>query len=166
MAVSMVVFVLAYVFVMRILYKSSGFLADWLPRLLMSKEQNGSHLKDTIIQLKNEQMKISAQDEFARYMRLERKIKKLNEELSQIVKQRSEKITVRSKILTAIFMGLLGVCHMAFVFVYRKEPVVLLPVQWFYPLNRILAFPTGIPGAVGLPCWIVTSNKIISTVLF
>lgn len=35
---------------------------------------------------------------------------------------------------------------MAFVFVYRKEPVVLLPVQWFYPLNRILAFPTGIPG--------------------
>nr|XP_058967082.1 guided entry of tail-anchored proteins factor 1-like isoform X1 [Pocillopora verrucosa] len=107
MAVSMVVFVLAYVFVMRILYKSSGFLADWLPRLLMSKEQNGSHLKDTIIQLKNEQMKISAQDEFARYMRLERKIKKLNEELSQIVKQRSEKITVRSKILTAIFMGLL-----------------------------------------------------------
>ncbi|RMX58490.1 hypothetical protein pdam_00010772 [Pocillopora damicornis] len=166
MAVSMVVFVLAYVFVMRILYKSSGFLADWLPRLLMSKEQNGSHLKDTIIQLKDEQMKISAQDEFARYMRLERKIKKLNEELSQIVKQRSEKITVRSKILTAIFMGLLGVCHMAFVFVYRKEPVVLLPVQWFYPLNRILAFPTGIPGAVGLPCWIVTSNKIISTVLF
>lgn len=162
----MVVFVLAYVFVMRILYKSSGFLADWLPRLLMSKEQNGSHLKDTIIQLKNEQMKISAQDEFAQYMRLERKIKKLNEELSQIVKQRSEKITVRSKILTAIFMGLLGVCHMAFVFVYRKEPVVLLPVQWFYPLNRILAFPTGIPGAVGLPCWIVTSNKIISTVLF
>ncbi|XP_027056255.1 tail-anchored protein insertion receptor WRB-like isoform X1 [Pocillopora damicornis] len=107
MAVSMVVFVLAYVFVMRILYKSSGFLADWLPRLLMSKEQNGSHLKDTIIQLKDEQMKISAQDEFARYMRLERKIKKLNEELSQIVKQRSEKITVRSKILTAIFMGLL-----------------------------------------------------------
>lgn len=83
-----------------------------------------------------------------------------------LVKQRSEKITVRSKILTAIFMGLLGVCHMAFVFVYRKEPVVLLPVQWFYPLNRILAFPTGIPGAVGLPCWIVTSNKIISTVLF
>lgn len=82
------------------------------------------------------------------------------------MKQRSEKITVRSKILTAIFMGLLGVCHMAFVFVYRKEPVVLLPVQWFYPLNRILAFPTGIPGAVGLPCWIVTSNKIISTVLF
>ncbi|CAH3120932.1 unnamed protein product [Pocillopora meandrina] len=166
MAVSMVVFVLAYVFVMRILYKSSGFLADWLPRLLMSKEQNGSHLKDTIIQLKNEQMKISAQDEFARYIRLEREIKKLNEKLSQIVKQRSEKITVRSKILTAIFMGLLGVCHMAFVFVYRKEPVVLLPVQWFYPLNRILAFPTGIPGAVGLPCWIVTSNKIISTVLF
>lgn len=162
----MVVFVLAYVFVMRILYKSSGFLADWLPRLLISKEQNGSHLKDTIIQLKNEQMKISAQDEFARYMRLERNIKKLNEELSQIVKQRSEKITVRSKILTAIFMGLLGVCHMAFVLVYRKEPVVLLPVQWFYPLNRILAFPTGIPGAVGLPCWIVTSNKIISTVLF
>ena len=35
---------------------------------------------------------------------------------------------------------------MAFVFVYRKEPVVLLPVQWFYPLNRILAFPTGILG--------------------
>lgn len=95
----------------------------------MSKEQNGSHLKDTIIQLKDEQMKISAQvkwrlsmlnklpsshecplfseisnkevcyvglakvswvtsiffqDEFARYIRLERKIKELNEELSQI----------------------------------------------------------------------------------
>ena len=39
-----------------------------LPRLLMSKEQNGSHLKDTIIQLKNEQMKISAQVKWRLFM--------------------------------------------------------------------------------------------------
>ncbi|PFX28738.1 tail-anchored protein insertion receptor WRB-like isoform X1 [Stylophora pistillata] len=166
MAVSMVLFVFVYVFVMRILYKSSGFLADWLPRLLMSKRQNKSHVKDTITELKNEQIKINAQDEFAQYMRLDRKIKKLTEELSQTVKQRSEKILQIRKILTVIFMGLLGICHITFLMLYRKEPVVLLPVEWFYPLNTILAFPTGIPGAVGLPCWIVTSNKIISTVLF
>ena len=34
----------------------------------MSKEQNGSHLKDTIIQLKNEQMKISAQVKWRLFM--------------------------------------------------------------------------------------------------
>lgn len=82
------------------------------------------------------------------------------------MKQRSEKILQIRKILTVIFMGLLGICQITFLMLYRKEPVVLLPVEWFYPLNTILAFPTGIPGAVGLPCWIVTSNKIISTVLF
>ncbi|XP_020601061.1 tail-anchored protein insertion receptor WRB-like isoform X2 [Orbicella faveolata] len=165
MAISMVVFVFLYVFLMRILYKTFRLLAEWLPGVWMGEEQNQQHLRGTIMQLKSEQLRISAQDEFARYMRLQRQINKLSEELSQLVKQRGGKVSRRRKILTAIFMGILAVCHMAFLFTYRKDPVVVLPAEWFHPLNSILAFPTGITGAIGLPCWIVTSNKIISTVL-
>ncbi|KAL9968920.1 hypothetical protein ACROYT_G021070 [Oculina patagonica] len=144
----------------------SGILAEWLPGVLTGEEQNTKHVRDTIIQLKSEQLRISAQDEFARYMRLQRQINKLSEELSQLVKQRASKILRRRKILTAICMGLLAACHIAFLFTYRKDPVVVLPVEWFHPLNTILAFPTGIVGAIGLPCWIITSNKIISSVLY
>jgi len=117
------------------------------------------------MQLKSEQLKISAQDEFAQYMRLQRQLNKLNEEFSQLVKQRGSKVSRRRKILTVILLGVMAACHIAFLVTYRKDPVVVLPVEWFHPLNSILAFPTGIAGAIGLPCWIVTSNKIISTVL-
>ncbi|KAJ7385804.1 hypothetical protein OS493_013838 [Desmophyllum pertusum] len=131
-----------------------------------AEEQNEKHMKDRIIQMKSEQVMISAQDEYARYIRLQRQINKLTEELSQLVKQRSEKATRRRKILTAICMGLLALCHISFLLTYRKDPVIVLPMEWFHPLNTILAFPTGVAGAIGLPCWIITSNKIISTVLF
>jgi len=129
-------------------------------------DKREKEIKDTIIQLKNDQLKISAQDEFAKYMRLDRKINQLNGEHSRLVKQRSDKLTRRRRMSTALCSGLLVVCHITFLFTYRKEPVAVLPVEWFYSLNSILAFPTGAAGVIGLPCWIITSNSIISAALF
>lgn len=162
----MVVFVFGYVFVMRILYKLSRLLANWLTVVLTGVGKKEKELEETIIQLKSEQFKISPQDEFAKYMRIDRKINQLNGEHSQLVKERNGKLSRRRRMLSAICIALLVICHIAFLVTYRKEPVTVLPVEWFHPLNSILAFPTGIAGAVGLPCWIVTSNNIISMVLF
>lgn len=39
-----------------------------------------------------------------------------------------------------------GVCHIAFLIKYRRVPVTVLPEEWFYPVNAILAFPTGMAG--------------------
>jgi len=96
MAISMVVFVFLYVFLMRILYKTSRLLAEWvrnlslwvitlfiwcisrvracnilvlsfirccskLPDVRTGEEQNQQHLRGTTMQLKSEQLRISAQ---------------------------------------------------------------------------------------------------------
>ncbi|CAH3191667.1 unnamed protein product [Porites evermanni] len=166
MAASMVVFVFAYVLVMKILYKLSRLVADWLAAISTGVAKRENELKETIIQLKSDQLKISVQDEFAKYMRIDRKVNQLNREHSQLAKERTVKLSWRQRILKAICIGLLGMCHLAFLFMYRKDPVTVLPVEWFYPLNSILAFPTGVSGAIGLPCWIITSNTIISMTLF
>ena len=41
-----------------------------------------------------------------------------------------------------------GVCHIAFLIKYRRVPVTVLPEEWFYPVNAILAFPTGMAGKI------------------
>lgn len=98
-------------------------------------------------------------------MRLDRKINKLSEERSKLAKHTSDKLSYTRKILQAICIGILGVCHIVFLIKYRRVPVTVLPEEWFYPVNAILAFPTGMAGAIGLPCWIVASNSIISRMI-
>lgn len=161
----MLVLVFCYVLMMRILYKLSRLLVDWLAGILIGADKRMKEIEETIIQLKANQSKIRAQDEFAKYVRLERKINQLTGEHSELVKKRNSKFSGRRMILRAVCTGLLVVGHIAFLIRYRKEPVAFLPKEWFYPLNSILAFPTDIAGAVGLPCWVITSNNIISKTL-
>ncbi|XP_068698047.1 guided entry of tail-anchored proteins factor 1-like [Montipora capricornis] len=162
MAASLLLFVFIYVFLMRIVYKLSRVLADWLAGFLTAADRREMEIKDVIIVLKNDQSKIRPQDEFAKYMRLDRKINQLTEDLSRLAKQTSDKLAYTRRILALICFGILGICHLVFLMKYRMQPVAVLPVEWFYPINSILAFPAGVAGAIGLPCWIVASNSIIS----
>ena len=34
------------------------------------------------------------------------------------------------------------------IFMYKNDPLILLSPDWFIPLNRFIAFPTGVPGNV------------------
>lgn len=165
MAVSMLVFVFMYVLLVRIVYKLSGVLTKWLAGFLIAVDKREAEITDMIIQLKNDQSKLKPQDEFANYMRLDRKINKLTEERSKLAKHTGDKLSYTRKILQTICIGILGVCHIAFLIKYRRVPVTVLPEKWFYPVNAILAFPTGMAGAIGLPCWIVVSNNIISRMI-
>ncbi|XP_032227497.1 guided entry of tail-anchored proteins factor 1 isoform X2 [Nematostella vectensis] len=105
----------------------------------------------------------SSWDEFARFVRLKRKIDKVSEDLIEKAKSRNEKIGKQQRSLKGIFLMCLFAVHIVFLVTYRKTPIVQLPEPWFSPLHSIISFPTGTIGAIGLPFWMVTCNQIVSS---
>ncbi|XP_034238217.1 guided entry of tail-anchored proteins factor 1-like [Thrips palmi] len=119
--------------------------------------QETNHLRDIreeISAVRTEMSKISMMDEFAKHARLQRKLIKLQDEL------KSEKMIVSStklkyKVLIGsgayVSMGL-GMLLMAYVF--RSEPVLILPDKWLSPFSWIISWPCEFEGAVSTLFWI------------
>ncbi|EDO32250.1 predicted protein [Nematostella vectensis] len=159
----MTVFCFVYVLLMRTVFKSLLAASSWIPKLLNKPTSGEQTSIDELKSMKAEQAIISPQDEFARFVRLKRKIDKVSEDLIEKAKSRNEKIGKQQRSLKGIFLMCLFAVHIVFLVTYRKTPIVQLPEPWFSPLHSIISFPTGTIGAIGLPFWMVTCNQIVSS---
>ncbi|KXJ17073.1 Tail-anchored protein insertion receptor WRB [Exaiptasia diaphana] len=157
----MTVFVFVYVFTIRAIYKVLSKLSgkicnqycQWSPEEQALIEEQKCLIVD--------QQQINPQDEFPKYARLQRKIDGIKEKIKNYESTRKESMgryKMLSKIGVLVFV--IGI-HLSFLVTFRKEPVIVLPQHWFFPFQKVLSFPTAIPGALGLPCWMVTCNKLI-----
>ncbi|RZF39160.1 hypothetical protein LSTR_LSTR005788 [Laodelphax striatellus] len=125
------------------------------PILAVLCRENSSHrgLKQEILNLQNEISKISMNDEFAKYARLQRKLNSLKTEMESKVSQRlQEKFKVKFFVTSSVQV-LLGLITVVFLWMYRHEPVLVVPEAWLSPIAPFISFPTSIEGAVGLPFW-------------
>ncbi|KAG8896011.1 GET complex subunit get1 [Tulasnella sp. 417] len=98
-------------------------------------------LKTSILNTKKELLETSAQDQFAKWAKLRRKIDK---ELAELEKLNSElgsaKTAFSLKFNTAIWIFTTG-AQMVLGWWYRKTPVFYLPKGWFGPFTWWLSLP-------------------------
>uniref|UniRef100_A0A3Q2QQM3 Guided entry of tail-anchored proteins factor 1 n=1 Tax=Fundulus heteroclitus TaxID=8078 RepID=A0A3Q2QQM3_FUNHE len=117
-----------------------------------------SEMRSEIQQMKKEQSSISMMDEFARYARLERKINKTTDKLKTHGKTNTRSHADQFKWNIVKQAALM----VSLIWKYYSDPVTVVPSKWIAPVERLVAFPTGVAGGVGITCWLVVCNKVIT----
>uniref|UniRef100_A0A803VGX0 Guided entry of tail-anchored proteins factor 1 n=8 Tax=Passeriformes TaxID=9126 RepID=A0A803VGX0_FICAL len=134
-------------------------------RLLQKDAEQESQMRAEIQTMKQELATISMMDEFARYARLERKINKMTDKLKTHVKARTAQLAKIKWVINIVFYILQAALMISLIWKYYSEPVTVLPSKWLAPLERLVAFPTGVAGGVGITCWLVVCNKVVAIML-
>ncbi|MEE6467784.1 hypothetical protein FKM82_008069 [Ascaphus truei] len=135
-------------------------------RFLQEDAEQESQMRAEIQKMRHELASISMMDEFARYARLERKINKITDKLKTHVKARTGQLAKIKWVISIVFYVVQAAVMISLIWKYYSDPVTLLPSKWIAPLERLVAFPTGIAGGVGITCWLVVCNKVVAIMLY
>ncbi|XP_030059694.1 guided entry of tail-anchored proteins factor 1 isoform X1 [Microcaecilia unicolor] len=157
--------VLSSVLLCNLLKSQLPSFSSFVSRLLQKDAEQESQMRAEIQNMKQELSTISMMDEFARYARLERKINKMTDKLKTHVKTRTAQLAKVKWVINIGFYILQAALMITLIWKYYLEPVTILPSKWIAPLERLVAFPTGVTGGVGITCWLVVCNKVVSIML-
>lgn len=141
-------------------------LSSIVSRLLQKDAEQEQQMRADIQSMRQELSSISMMDEFARYARLERQINKMTDKLKTHVKGRTAQLAKIKWVVSIVFYVLQAALMISLIWKYYSEPVTVLPSKWIAPLERLVAFPTGIAGGVGITCWLVVCNKVVAIMLY
>ncbi|XP_071819243.1 guided entry of tail-anchored proteins factor 1-like isoform X2 [Apostichopus japonicus] len=111
--------------------------------------------------LKAEQDEIDVKEEFAKHAKLQRKINKLTDELNSI---RSSNLKLSVTIQWGVKIGLHILhkfCYVLLIWCFKEHPMVYLKEDWTWPLGRVLAFPSGQSGTIGVTWWVIACSLVI-----
>ncbi|NXI05309.1 WRB protein, partial [Pachycephala philippinensis] len=136
-----------------------------ISRLLQKDAEQESQMRAEIQTMKQELATISMMDEFARYARLERKINKMTDKLKTHGTVPCLLPFPKRKTLSGSEKHSRAALMISLIWKYYSEPVTVLPSKWLAPLERLVAFPTGVAGGVGITCWLVVCNKVVAIML-
>ncbi|XP_024002395.1 guided entry of tail-anchored proteins factor 1 isoform X2 [Salvelinus sp. IW2-2015] len=128
-------------------------ISSFLSKVLQNDAEQERDMRAEIQEMKKEHNSVSMMDEFARYARLERKINKMTDKLKTHVKSRTAQ-QAKMKWMAALMISL--------IWKYYADPVTVVPSKWIAPLERLVAFPSRVAGGVGITCWLVVCNKVVS----
>ncbi|XP_068930953.1 guided entry of tail-anchored proteins factor 1 isoform X1 [Petaurus breviceps papuanus] len=162
--------VLSSVFVCNLLKLLLPSFSSVISKLLQKDVDQESQMRTEIQTMKQDLSAISMMDEFARYARLERKINKMTDKLKTHVKARTAQLAKIKWVINIVFYILQNFFSQALLMIsliwkYYSDPVTVLPSKWIAPLERLVAFPTGVAGGVGITCWLVVCNKVVAIML-
>ncbi|XP_048769161.2 guided entry of tail-anchored proteins factor 1-like [Ostrea edulis] len=158
----LMLFILICAILFNILPKYSQKIAVLISSYVYRVTDNEMNIRSEIKDLKLEQATINMTDEFAKYAKIQRKIDKHAAEVKRLTALRNKKIAVINigvKVGTYIVQAL---TMLLIVLTNRSEPLLLFSDNWFYPFHKIVSFPTGVPGGLGVACWILACNTAIS----
>ncbi|XP_048853727.1 guided entry of tail-anchored proteins factor 1 [Brienomyrus brachyistius] len=140
-------------------------ISSFLSKVFHKDAEHELEMRKEIQDMKKELSSISMMDEFARYARLERKINKMTDKLKSLVKSRAAYQAKVKWVVNIVYHVLQAVLMISLIWKYYASPVTVLPSQWIVPLERLVAFPSGVPGGVGITCWLVVCNKVVALLL-
>ncbi|XP_063061274.1 guided entry of tail-anchored proteins factor 1 [Engraulis encrasicolus] len=154
--------VLGSVFLCNLVKTLLPSLSSFLSRVVQKDVDQETEMRAQIQDMKRELSGISMMDEFARYARLERKINKMTNMLKTHVKSRTAHQAKMKWIVNIVFYILQAALMISLIWKYYAEPVTVVPSKWIAPLERLVAFPSGVAGGVGITCWLVVCNKVVA----
>uniref|UniRef100_A0A8C4ZB27 Guided entry of tail-anchored proteins factor 1 n=1 Tax=Gadus morhua TaxID=8049 RepID=A0A8C4ZB27_GADMO len=154
--------VLVSVFICNFMKILLPTVSSFLSRVVQKDAEQESEMRTEIQEMKKEHSSISMMDEFARYARLERKINKTTDKLKTHVKSRTAQQAKMKWVVNILFYILQAALMISLIWKYYSDPVTVIPSKWIAPVERLVAFPTGVTGGVGITCWLVVCNKVVS----
>nr|XP_029134966.1 tail-anchored protein insertion receptor WRB [Labrus bergylta] len=154
--------VLGSVFLCNLMKTLLPSISSFLTKMMQKDAEQESGMRIEIQEMKKEQSSISMMDEFARYARLERKLNKMTDKLKTHVKSRTAQQAKMKWIVNIVFYILQAALMISLIWKYYTDPVTVVPSRWIAPVERLVAFPTGVAGGVGITCWLVVCNKVVT----
>lgn len=116
--------------------------------------------------INKERKSISAQDQYAKWTKLNRQFDKVNEEIKTLTNDLASDKALITKYLTTVINILTSWPLWFSRFWYRKKVLFYLPPGLFpYPIERIFALPFTVLGGVGLTVWMFAIRNVISSVI-
>ncbi|KAM9811716.1 guided entry of tail-anchored proteins factor 1 [Syngnathus typhle] len=156
------ILVLASVFLCNLMKILLPNISSFLSRMVQKDAEQENYMRVEIQAMKKEQSSISMMDEFARHARLERKINKMTDKLKTHVQSRTAQQAKMKWVVNIVFYLLQAALMISLIWQYYSDPVTVLPSKWIAPVERLVAFPTGVAGGVGITCWLVVCNKVVT----
>ncbi|KAG4067944.1 hypothetical protein HA402_010630 [Bradysia odoriphaga] len=131
-----------------------------LPRISFASAAERRLEKD-LIDMKQQQSKLSPRDDYTAFVRLDRKINETQAYLlDRKTKLANKKLVLKYGLSYATY-GVLTFVLIVISFLYRTTPVIVFDSRFdFTPFGFIMRFPTGISGAVSIPFWIFVNSFV------
>ncbi|XP_053209810.1 guided entry of tail-anchored proteins factor 1-like [Panonychus citri] len=136
--------------------------------IFFKDSQLEKNLRKQITELKTELGTINMTQEFVKYAKIQRKINKMTEDLKN---RGNTKTMLKLKVQVIVY----GICYVTMgltttylIWSYRYTPLARLDHNLLFPLGPILAFPTGVEGAIGITCWfsmVTYSSRTVKRIL-
>uniref|UniRef100_A0A3Q2TDQ4 Guided entry of tail-anchored proteins factor 1 n=1 Tax=Fundulus heteroclitus TaxID=8078 RepID=A0A3Q2TDQ4_FUNHE len=139
--------VLVSVFLCNLMKILLPTISSFLSKMVQKDADQESEMRSEIQQMKKEQSSISMMDEFARYARLERKINKTTDKLKTHVQSRTAQQAKMKWVVNIVFYVLQAALMVSLIWKYYSDPVTVVPSKWIAPVERLVAFPTGVAGS-------------------
>ncbi|XP_061733441.1 guided entry of tail-anchored proteins factor 1 [Nerophis ophidion] len=157
--------VLGSVFLCNLMKTLLPSISSFLCKTVQKDAEEETEMRAEIQAMKKEQSSISMMDQFARYARLDRKINKMTDKLKTHVKSRTGQQAKMKWVVSIVFYILQAALMISLIWKYYSDPVTVVPSKWIAPVERLVAFPTGVTGGVGITCWLVVCNKVVTLAL-
>ncbi|KAK6641494.1 hypothetical protein RUM44_013206 [Polyplax serrata] len=120
-------------------------------------------LASELKEMEKELSTIPIVNEFAKHVKLQRKINKLRDERNTLVKNKAYKIMkIKYVVATATYLIVLG-SLVTLIWLHRSESVVKLPPEWLWPFSSLFDWSYYMPGSITVPCWIAISSSATKT---
>ncbi|KAK6454679.1 coiled-coil membrane protein [Scheffersomyces xylosifermentans] len=123
--------------------------------------------KEELHKVNKEKKAISAQDQYAKWTKLNRQSDKLSAELKSLEEVIAQNKNSVNRLVGLLITVLTTVPLWFFRIWFRKSVLFYLPTGVFpFYVERVFALPFFPSGAVGLTVWIFAVNSVVSSVLF
>ncbi|XP_072036072.1 guided entry of tail-anchored proteins factor 1-like [Amphiura filiformis] len=159
-AVTLLIIFLA-VFLLGIFQHYISAFVKWLTKQFFKDSSQVTRLKDELKEIIAEQDDTDMKEEFPKYARLGRRKNKIQEHLKSLRQSKTTDTLYFSWGLTLVLNMFHTVCLIFLIWRYRYVELITMNPDWFWPVASLVAFPTGIPGAVGITCWVLICNVIL-----
>lgn len=126
-----------------------------------------SKKRSELVQINKDRKSISAQDQYAKWTKLNRNFDRVSADIKTLVEEvSSEKATVNKAVNMAL--SILTVAPVWFCRVwYRKTVLFYFPKGYFpHAMEWVLALPFTVTGGVGLTVWMYALNSFLSSIIF
>jgi len=143
----------------KFLSKSSQWISKWF---FQPADMERKRFDDAVM-LRTEMKKLSMVDDFAAYSKLQRK---LNLVTLGLETDSAARLALRKNLSRTISWVLYAICGGSYLLILATHgtstPVLILPTTWFFPLNYIFSYPTGVEGGVSILIWTLMTRTFIT----
>ncbi|XP_072763622.1 guided entry of tail-anchored proteins factor 1 [Anoplolepis gracilipes] len=138
-----------------ILDNIAPFLIKFIFPHVFAQRRYDIELRNELNSLKEEMAGLSIMNEFVKYAKLQRKYNQLENILKENVNQRLSWRLKLQILLIYSFRVLNGILILLLLYIYKKEPVIILSEGILWPIQDFLSWPCQHENAISLLAWIM-----------